>query len=161
MSTRSLTITICIGTLLLASGVSGMPPGQKKPANEVERATDKAGDKSEEGMKKAGSAVDTAIDKTGKALGKAGESTAEALKKAGNAVGDFFDGDDQPDSPDARSERVREVQAALQEKGYYDGEVDGIPGPRTRAGLREYQRENGLEATGRLNAESERSLGLK
>ena len=40
----------------------------------------------------------------------------------------------------------------------YDGEIDGIPGPKTRAALSEYQRENNIEATGRLNPETARSL---
>ena len=157
---RNLLLTVlCSGLFIALNSANGAP--QKQEQGEVESATDKVGDQSQQAMEKAGSAVDTAIDSTGKAIGKAGRSTGQALKMAGKTVAGFFDGHDQPGSPEARSERVREAQTALQEKGHYDGEIDGIPGPKTRVGLRSYQRENGLEATGRLNAESARSLGLK
>jgi peptidoglycan hydrolase-like protein with peptidoglycan-binding domain len=154
-------IALCLGISCPLNIALGAQAGsEKEPAGQVEKATDKAGDQSEKAMEKAGSAVDKAVDTTGKALGKAGRSTADAFKKAGNAISDFFDGDDQPGTPEARSERVREVQLKLHEKGYYDGEIDGIPGPKTRTALREYQRENNLEVTGRLNAESARSMEL-
>lgn len=161
MSKQLLMLALCLGISCPMNLVLGAQAGsEKEPAGQVEKATDKAGNQSEKAMKKAGSAVDTAVDSTGKALGKAGKSTADAFKKAGNAIADFFDGDDHPGTPEEQTERVRDVQVKLQEKGYYDGEIDGIPGPKTRAGLREYQRENGLDVTGRLNTESARSLGL-
>ena len=159
MSKQLIMLALCLGIscpMNLAFGAQG--GGEKEPEGQVEKAADKAGNQSEKAMKKAGSAVDTAVDSTGKALGKAGRSTADAFKKAGNAIADFFEGDDKPDTPEARSERVRGVQLKLHEKGYYDGEIDGIPGPKTRAALSEYQRDNNIEATGRLNPETARSL---
>lgn len=159
MSKQILMIALCLGiTCPISLALGAQAGGDQEPAGQVEKATDKAGDQSEKAMEKAGSAVDKAVDSTGKALGKAGRSTADAFKKAGDAIADFFDGDDQPGTAEERTERVREVQVKLQKQGYYDGEIDGIPGPKTRAALREYQRENNLAVTGRLNAESARSL---
>ena len=56
---------------------------------------------------------------------------------------------DQPQSYDGS--RVTEVQRALAREGYYDGAIDGTIGPATRNALRRYQREHGLEGTGRID----------
>lgn len=47
-------------------------------------------------------------------------------------------------------EQVRAVQQALQQLGLYDGALDGISGPRTRAGITQWQLSRGLEPTGQL-----------
>jgi hypothetical protein len=44
----------------------------------------------------------------------------------------------------------RRVQAALRQLGYYDGDVDGVFGPETRAAIRRYQHELGASMTGTL-----------
>jgi hypothetical protein len=46
----------------------------------------------------------------------------------------------------------RRVQTALARLGYYDGKVDGIFGPDSRAAIRRYQHELGAEMSGRLTA---------
>jgi peptidoglycan hydrolase-like protein with peptidoglycan-binding domain len=46
----------------------------------------------------------------------------------------------------------RQVQEALHGLGYYDGPVDGIFGPLTRASIRRFQVSIGEEETGRLTA---------
>jgi putative peptidoglycan binding protein len=43
---------------------------------------------------------------------------------------------------------VREVQAELQRRGYDVGSVDGRLGPRTKAAIREYERDAGLPLDG-------------
>ena len=43
---------------------------------------------------------------------------------------------------------VANVQAALQEQGYYQGDVDGLLGPLTREAIAGYQRSNGLSRDG-------------
>jgi hypothetical protein len=55
---------------------------------------------------------------------------------------------------------VADVQAALQEQGYYKGEVDGLLGPLTREALAEYQQANGLYATQTIDQPTLASLGL-
>ena len=44
--------------------------------------------------------------------------------------------------------RVREVQIVLSNDGFYDGELDGLYGPRTRQALARFQAGQGLPATG-------------
>ncbi len=55
---------------------------------------------------------------------------------------------------------VADVQAALQEQGYYKGEVDGLIGPLTRQALAEYQSAQGLYATETIDQPTLESLGL-
>lgn len=55
---------------------------------------------------------------------------------------------------------VANVQAALQEQGYYQGEVDGLLGPLTREALADYQRNNGLYMTSAIDQPTLNSLGM-
>ncbi len=60
----------------------------------------------------------------------------------------------------ADPETVRQAQEKLMSEGIDPGAVDGRLGPQTRQGLQEFQRSNGLEATGQLDAETVAALGL-
>lgn len=55
---------------------------------------------------------------------------------------------------------IANVQAALQEQGYYHGEVDGSIGPLTRAAIADYQRDHGLYETAAIDQPTLRSLGM-
>lgn len=52
------------------------------------------------------------------------------------------------------------VQSALANQGYYRGRIDGVIGARSRAAIREYQRQNGLPVTGRVDRSLLDSLGI-
>jgi hypothetical protein len=55
---------------------------------------------------------------------------------------------------------ITEIQTALAGLGHYRGAIDGIAGPQTRDATRRFQRAQGLPATGRLDVETVRRLGL-
>jgi len=55
---------------------------------------------------------------------------------------------------------IADVQALLQEAGYYTGEVDGLLGPLTRQALTDYQADNGLYTTAAIDEPTLESLGL-
>jgi peptidoglycan hydrolase-like protein with peptidoglycan-binding domain len=46
----------------------------------------------------------------------------------------------------------RDVQIALARLGYYDGRIDGVFGPDTRAAIRRWQHEVHTTMTGQLTA---------
>jgi hypothetical protein len=52
----------------------------------------------------------------------------------------------------------RRIQTVLTQLGYYDGKVDGVFGPDTRAAIRRYQHELGATMTGRLTTEQASKL---
>src|SRR5688572_22345591 len=55
---------------------------------------------------------------------------------------------------------VADVQAVLQEQGFYKGEIDGLVGPLTREALAAYQAAAGLPATASIDEPTLESLGL-
>jgi len=55
---------------------------------------------------------------------------------------------------------IANVQSALQQQGYYRGEVDGLLGPLTRAAVADYQRANGLYMTSTIDRPTLASLGM-
>ena len=60
--------------------------------------------------------------------------------------------DDTPLAPvDERDENIAEAQRILAYLGYKPGPADGVPGDRTRAALRAFQADVGLEQTGEVN----------
>lgn len=56
--------------------------------------------------------------------------------------------------------KVKEVQRALDSRGFAVGSVDGIWGSQTRSALKQFQSSNGLEASGELNDETFNALGI-
>lgn len=55
---------------------------------------------------------------------------------------------------------IADVQAALQDMGYYQGEVDGLLGPLTRQALTAYQADNGLATTAAIDEPTLDSLDM-
>ncbi|MBF0304115.1 MAG: peptidoglycan-binding protein [Alphaproteobacteria bacterium] len=56
--------------------------------------------------------------------------------------------------PAVAPDLIRSVQTQLQQQGYQVGQVDGIYGPQTQAALRQYQQDQGYEASGRLDQQT-------
>lgn len=55
---------------------------------------------------------------------------------------------------------IANVQAVLQEMGYYKGEVDGLLGPLTRQALTGYQTDNGMTVTAVIDEPTLDALGM-
>jgi hypothetical protein len=55
---------------------------------------------------------------------------------------------------------IADVQAELQQMGYYKGEVDGLLGPLTREALTAYQADQGLTTTAAIDEPTLDSLGM-
>ena len=55
---------------------------------------------------------------------------------------------------------IADVQAELQQMGYYKGEVDGLLGPMTREALTAYQADQGLATTAAIDEPTLDSLGM-
>jgi peptidoglycan hydrolase-like protein with peptidoglycan-binding domain len=57
-------------------------------------------------------------------------------------------------------EQIRQVQIVLNEKGFNIGQPDGRLGPRTREALMAFQRQQGFQASGRIDNQTVTALGL-
>ena len=55
---------------------------------------------------------------------------------------------------------VVRVQAALMRRGLYNGDIDGLLGPKTRAALRMFQQSEGIPQTERMDIETLTRLGI-
>jgi Putative peptidoglycan binding domain len=55
---------------------------------------------------------------------------------------------------------IANVQTALQQQGYYQGEVDGLLGPQTRDAITGYQRDHGLYETASIDQPTLEALGM-
>ena len=62
--------------------------------------------------------------------------------------------------PAPAPERYREIQQALSDKGYYQGEVSGTWGPDSIGALKRFQKDQNLTDSGKLDALSIIALGL-
>lgn len=60
--------------------------------------------------------------------------------------------------PGAGPSGVAHTQRRLAARGYYDGAIDGIAGPKTRAAIRRFQRDAGLAVTGKIDRSLARAL---
>ena len=58
-------------------------------------------------------------------------------------------------------EKVKAAQQALKDKGHDPGMVDGRMGPKTQAALRDFQKAQGLQASGRLDTKTMQALGME
>ena len=59
------------------------------------------------------------------------------------------------------SSTVRDVQQALQNKGYDVGPIDGVMGQRTQSALREFQQQQGLTRSGRIDQQTMTALDVR
>ena len=59
-----------------------------------------------------------------------------------------------------RSDIVKQAQQKLSAAGHKVGKPDGILGPQTQKGLKEFQQSKGLEPSGQLNKETLAALGV-
>jgi hypothetical protein len=73
----------------------------------------------------------------------------------------YFDGPIYASNPEYDpAQVVANVQSALQQQGFYQGDIDGVLGPQTRAALAEYQSAQGLEPTGAVDEPTLETLGM-
>jgi peptidoglycan hydrolase-like protein with peptidoglycan-binding domain len=60
----------------------------------------------------------------------------------------------------ATADQIKQAQAILKQRGFYNGEPVGKLDPDTRAGLRKYQQAEGLKLTGTLNKVTLVKMGI-
>lgn len=56
---------------------------------------------------------------------------------------------------------IRNVQEQLQQQGYEVGQIDGVMGPNTRKALSQFQRDNNMPPSGRLDQPTMAALGVE
>ncbi len=57
-------------------------------------------------------------------------------------------------------DQIRQVQQALDQKGFHAGRADGKLGPETKSALNQFQKKQGLQTTGELDEQTLAALGI-
>src|ERR1700731_261088 len=57
-------------------------------------------------------------------------------------------------------DEIRQVQQALDQKGFKSGQPDGVLGPETKNAIKEFQQKQGWNATGELDNQTLSALGV-
>lgn len=152
----------------LASAQDKAETTKDKLQSTGEKTKDKlrsAGEKTKDKLQSAGettkdklqSAGETAKDK----LQSAGEKTKEKLTETKDKIKEKVHRDKTSSARSARpSSSVRSAQQALMDKGYNPGPVDGRMGPKTMVAIRDFQKAEGMKATGRLDTTTAMKLGV-
>jgi peptidoglycan hydrolase-like protein with peptidoglycan-binding domain len=65
-----------------------------------------------------------------------------------------------PTGGELSSTQITQVQQALKAKGFDPGTTDGVMGAQTQQAIRNFQQANGLQATGRVDAQTAKALGV-
>lgn len=102
-------------------------------------------------------------DKIDQGTDKAADATREKVAE----TADKIEGERQPTSarsadrtagPALSNAEVKDAQTVLKNIGLYDGSIDGIYGPRTREAVGDFQAQNDLPKSGRLDAPTREKL---
>jgi peptidoglycan hydrolase-like protein with peptidoglycan-binding domain len=104
---------------------------------------------------------DTAAGNQARQAGSGSETSVSSSAQSGDAS---KAGRDLSSASEAQGmsgqQDVRQAQQALKNQGQDPGPIDGILGPQTRQALRGFQKANGLEQTGTLDAETKQKLNI-
>ena len=173
ISTIAIAAALGLAWMALPAGAqTTMQDRTERAGDKLERAGDKIEDKAERAGDKIERKADKAEDKADRAADKAEDKAERAKDRAegkGDTVGDKLDRTVDKTKAKARELKnkasnkmdrgdTRNMQQALQAKGYNPGPIDGIHGPRTSAALREYQKAEGLKVTGQMDGETRQRL---
>jgi peptidoglycan hydrolase-like protein with peptidoglycan-binding domain len=60
----------------------------------------------------------------------------------------------------ANADQIKQAQAILKQRSFYSGDQTGKLDPATRAGLKDYQKAEGLKVTGTLNKVTLEKMGI-
>lgn len=146
-------IALALGVVWTAGPALAQQTTSEKAESKTERAKDKAVEAKDTVKEKAVEAKDTVKEKARDAKEKIKEKTTELKDKVKAKTGRM--------EAKAEHKDVMAMQQALKDKGHDPGPIDGMMGPRTKTALREYQKKEGLKATGRWDDETAAKLGVR
>jgi len=87
-------------------------------------------------------------------VGSSGGGSARLNDAGGGQVGNTAGG------MNLGPDEIRQVQIVLREKGFYQGEPDGVLNPQTTQALIAFQQQQGFQASGRIDTQTVTALGV-
>jgi peptidoglycan hydrolase-like protein with peptidoglycan-binding domain len=111
-----------------------------------------------------GSSVAAILSLTGVALAEGNDGVKKdpaTQQKASNAEHTMRSDDSRDAAIVGSADQIKELQRELASRGFYQGNIDGVAGAKTRAALRNFQVQQGISTDGGLNVQTRDSLGLE
>lgn len=102
--------------------------------------------------------TDSTVDAAKDLLEDTQETALELMEEPQAEVIELID--DATDVVPATPDIIRDVQQGLRDAGFDPGPVDGMSGSKTVAAIIDFQKQNNLEAGGKLTKETLRALGV-
>ncbi len=130
-----------------------------KVESKTHRDKDKAADRVDRTADKAETTMYRAADKTESTMDKAKDKAHDAKDKVKDKTADMKDKASAKMHHAGKAD-VSATQQALKDKGFDPGPVDGRMGPHTKTALRDFQKKEGLKATGRMDNDTMARLGV-
>jgi len=131
----------------------------KEKARDAKETMKDAGESTKDKLKDAGEATKEKSKEAGEKIKETGEKVKDKAVEIKDKTKEKVVGDKDGMDKSGHSAKVRTAQQALADKGYNPGPVDGLMGPKTRAAVQEFQRKEGLEASGQLDMKTMSRLG--
>lgn len=163
-------IALALGLVWTAAPAMAQQSTTEKMKDKAESAKDTVVDKTREAKDKVmekttgKSSAERAAEKAEKKAEKAADKGDSAMDRVKDKAADMKDKvKDKMQRTDATAGKsdVMSMQQALKDKGFDPGPADGRMGPRTRAALRDFQKKEGLNPTGRWDHETGGKLGVQ
>jgi peptidoglycan hydrolase-like protein with peptidoglycan-binding domain len=162
-------IALALGLVWTAAPAMAQQSTTEKVKDKAESAKDTVVDKTREVKDKVmekttgKSSAERAAEKAEKKAEKAADKGDSAMDRAKDKAVDLKDKVKDKMGMDAKAGKadVVSMQQALKDKGFDPGPADGRMGPRTRAALRDFQKKEGLNPTGRWDHETGAKLGVQ
>lgn len=161
----ALTLAVSGGALAAGQGQSGSQQGQQNDMQGSQTGSGAQAGSSASGQRSSdqttvqgqtstqGSSMSGQASTSASASGQRQSQQGSAAAQQGSAPGTIS-------YTQLSREQVKMLQRALQDDGRYQGNIDGIIGPKTIAALHDFQAQNGLRGGGSLNQQTLDAMGL-
>jgi murein L,D-transpeptidase YcbB/YkuD len=157
-------LAVSIGALALAAAASGQqaPAAKKKAATATStkaKAVPHAAAAAKTGTAKA-SATKSAATKSVASRPAASKTGSQTASKTGTKSRRTVVARRPPTQQQPTTDRFKEIQQALADKGYFQGPVDGAWNPGSVDALKRFQKDQNLDPDGKIGSLSLIALGL-
>jgi pentapeptide MXKDX repeat protein len=161
--TSALSFTVAAALVATTAFAQSSSPSTDAPASKPEASSPSTDTSTSSGAPSASPAT-SPTDSTKSDTSTSGSMKSDTMKsdtmKSDTMKSDTMKSDRMTRSGGDR-EHVKAIQQALKDKGHDPGAIDGVMGPKTSSALRDFQKKEGLTATGQIDQETLAKLGVE
>lgn len=153
--------TIVAATSAALFSLGAIAAGDDKQKQSQGASPDKSAQTQSSGAASGSTSAPAATEKSSGASASGSTAGQQSTKKSSSAAsGSTSAQASQKQASGQSSDLVKQAQQKLSQAGHDVGKPDGIMGPKTQAGLKEFQEKKGLQASGQLDKQTLAALGV-